>query len=359
MPPITTPRAVPSPRAAPTPPRRVATGRALPVRFAVRTASAYGLALENRRRRRNGEAKVLAAPSEIRQMRRLRGEWGSDEQCDAWVWHPDERVPIAALRLGVLDHDAERSLLIRAARDAARERVCWTPLLDALPSFRLCSSLRGWYERLERGLARLAVALRATEGSVSGQPAAVDALLRFRSDHISKVVAQHAPALGAAHVRRLARRGFGFVLVDRAQRSGARERLACLEWAVRELEEVADGDPGDQDLDVESGRFANLWCVFTECLERGHRLPAPLAARVERAADQLLWQTQSYSRSTLEELVKQALVHAPVDAMRAMGTKDRETLLRSGCAEIRLAAMAAIGRARGGAPVERRQRRAA
>ncbi len=70
-------------------------------------------------------------------MQAARAALEADARLRAWINHPDERVPLALLDGALAPWLARHEnwslhLYARAMRDAARDDVCWTPLLDRM-----------------------------------------------------------------------------------------------------------------------------------------------------------------------------------------------------------------------------------
>lgn len=318
----------------------------MPVRHAVRTVSADELARLNRRRVRRGAPELPDAPAALVAIERLSTCPGTRAQCRIWAAHPDERVPIAALRRGVLDRAARRTVLARAVREAMREEVCWTPLLDAVCPNDIREASRISHDRVWALLGRLGHALEATSPSRRDARAAVGELQRFDGWHVGHVVARSAQRLDAGQVLWLARRGHGAAITGDAGRS-RRERVACLAWAVAELEALAGALETNPTRPFDADRFDGAALVLCWSRRLPGRLPLALAARLSRACDGIgaddPFRIKVYS---LPEMVLAAVRHAPSRSVRALETAHRAMLVMSTNAEVRLAAMAAFGRAR-------------
>lgn len=317
------------------------TASALPVRHALRVAPDAVLARLNGRRRRSGAPPVRPARAVIPEILALGGGKGSVAQCLGWVAHPDERVPIVALARNALDYDAISALVRRALRDAVREGVCWTPLLDALPAdrVRLYSGVPEW-GHLQRLEALFKQAIAGRRWSRLELRRAIRDMLRFRSQTTAEWVAKHAPRLNAGAIRQLLRRDLGNLVRFYVRRPA--DLAICTTWAVARLDDSTSRDVPIRKRDFES--LAHLVAFFGT---GGGTLPLRLAVRVERTRRRPIAGTvDPWYHARLDEVIAAAVRGARGAEMSRLGVAQRTLLLTSSCPEVRLATQYAFGRSR-------------
>lgn len=125
--------------------------------------------------------------------------------------HPDEVVPVLALRLLPRAHEQLGAIaLARALREAEEDGYVWTPLLDALaanhawPSFVHDTELPGGL-MLDKFPITASAQLAKLEDWIRDQkdPSVFDDLLQFQAYQVEVVLAQHATCLSEAQVIRI------------------------------------------------------------------------------------------------------------------------------------------------------------
>lgn len=212
------------------------------------------------------------------------------------LFHPDERAAILVLeQRGLLSWSSRLVLCARARREAIRDGLLWSPLLDALDV--VMGGIDVVTECVERLMAYLA--------SLADEQA-VDELLAFRGPSVSEAIAHSAPRLTPDQMKVLSDRPIAWALAESPFRT-TEERRSYVEHILERVgaivsEELRRAGPEDTDdiiarIDVDLGAIQTVVEARAETLSMSLvlRLARTVAAtrraddsEVRRAPDELL-----------------------------------------------------------------------
>lgn len=192
-------------------------------RIEVRTVPESELEALNEKEGRTGARRFRPAELELERIAQTHSS--SPDHLDRWIYHPDERVPIALLQSKILKPRTEEALpivaelIVRAIREAGADR--WTPLLDALSASGHWP--RGWPPADRERLSAIKSGAISEEEFLESRimpwaksqtnPSSLAAVIRlYRAQVLARVIAGQARALDITLVKQILARSPDLVL---------------------------------------------------------------------------------------------------------------------------------------------------